>query len=124
MRLWLRSQDKTLFEEVHALKYGYVEETHYCFEPKNNMGKNYPHCIIVNNDYIFGEYKTKERAISVLDEIQNVINAKTIIKFKNFIPQDRIKQIRDTLYENSIVVLDDAEIKELAGVIVYQMPKE
>ncbi len=55
MKLWIRSQDGILLEKAEAIKIANYDGT---------IG------IVINNDYVFGEYKTKERAIEVLDEIQ------------------------------------------------------
>lgn len=59
MNLWIRSQDKTLLEKAEMIK---------VVEDDNFIG------IVVNNDYVFGEYKTKERAIEILDVIQRGIS--------------------------------------------------
>jgi hypothetical protein len=58
MKLWIRSQDGILLEKAEAIKIANYDGT---------IG------IVINNDYVFGEYKTKERAIEVLDEIQNIL---------------------------------------------------
>lgn len=58
MNLWIRNQDGTLLEKAEMIKV--VEDDDF-------IG------IVVNNDYVFGEYKTKERAIEVLGEIQRYI---------------------------------------------------
>ena len=55
MNLWIRSQYGSLLEKAEAIKIANYDGT---------IG------IVINNDYVFGEYKTKERAIEVLDEIQ------------------------------------------------------
>lgn len=55
MELWIRSQYGSLLEKAEAIKIANYDGT---------IG------IVINNDYVFGEYKTKERAIEVLDEIQ------------------------------------------------------
>ena len=58
MELWIRSQDGILLEKTEDIKIDDYD---------GNIG------IVINNDYVFGEYKTKERAIEILDEIQNYI---------------------------------------------------
>lgn len=58
MELWIRSRDGILLEKAEAIKIADYDGT---------IG------IVINNDYVFGEYKTKERAIEILDEIQNYI---------------------------------------------------
>ena len=58
MKLWIRSQDGILLEKAEAIKIANYDGTIV---------------FVINNDYVFGEYKTKERAIEVLDEIQNIL---------------------------------------------------
>lgn len=55
MELWIRSQYGSLLEKAEAIKIANYDGT---------IG------IVINNDSVFGKYKTKERAIEVLDEIQ------------------------------------------------------
>lgn len=55
MELWIRSQYGSLLEKAEAIKIANYDGTI---------------SIVINNDYVFGKYKTKERAIEVLDEIQ------------------------------------------------------
>lgn len=55
MNLWIRSQYGSLLEKAEAIKIANYDGT---------IG------IVINNDCVFGKYKTKERAIEVLDEIQ------------------------------------------------------
>ena len=65
MKLWIRSQDGILLEKAEAIKIANYDGT---------IG------IVINNDYVFGEYKTKERAIEVLDEIQNFMRDYAYVK--------------------------------------------
>lgn len=58
MELWIRSQDRTFLRKVNTI--GIVE------------GRDF-WSIDENLTVSFGKYKTKERALEVLDEIQNII---------------------------------------------------
>lgn len=58
MELWVRSQDKTFLRKVNTI--GIVE------------GRDF-WSIDENLTVSFGKYKTKERAIEVLDEIQDLL---------------------------------------------------
>lgn len=60
MNLWIRSQDRTILRKVNTI--GIVE------------GRDF-WSIDENLTVSFGQYKTKERAIEVLDEIQNMLYA-------------------------------------------------
>ena len=62
MELWIRSQDK-----LKLVKVNYV----YAIENKINSFSIYGETI--DSAPIIGRYETKERAIEVLDEIQNYI---------------------------------------------------
>lgn len=65
MELWIRSQDKTDLFKINRLK---IRE--HSFEDGK---KEY---FILNNNSIrdvVGVYKTKERALEVLDEIENIV---------------------------------------------------
>lgn len=65
MELWIRSQDKEVLTEVTDLSIGGFN---------NNA-------IIGDHGCPLGTYKTKERALEVLDEIQELLNP--LIKVKN-----------------------------------------
>ena len=59
MELWIRSQDKTFLRKVNTI--GIVESRDF-WGIEDNFRVS------------FGKYKTKERALEVLTEIQNKIN--------------------------------------------------
>ena len=68
MNLWVRSQDKTNLVKIRQISLNYQNNkqiiANYIPELYENSGEYYE---------ILGTYKTKERAIEVLDEIQNYI---------------------------------------------------
>ena len=119
MELWIRSQDRENLIRIEKLCY-----FNTCSEMENT-GKNY----ILNKSWIgdkdciiLGEYKTKERALEVLDEIQKVIMPKYIIS--NF-PDDKVKNLNQTFKYNYDYIQSNGNIniREL-GNYVYEMPKE
>lgn len=63
MDLWIRSQNRKMMERAVAVKIAHYKED---WKMSNS--------IVINNDYIFGEYATEERTLEVLDEIQKKIN--------------------------------------------------
>lgn len=65
MELWIRSQNKELLVKVSDL---YVVKGVEC----KNLEDGYD---IENGDFRFGRYRTKERALEVLDEIEKYINS-------------------------------------------------
>ncbi len=73
MELWIRNQDKKLLRKTERLSV--IEDT----------GEYY----IVDNGNIYGEYKTKKRALEILDEIQNIlIDYKEMSRVVYQMPQD------------------------------------
>lgn len=72
MELWIRSQDKDILMEIKELRY-------------NNKDKD--HSILAYDSKgvyrILGIYKTKERALEVLDEIQNYMIKGSFAKIEN-----------------------------------------
>lgn len=68
MELWIRSQDGILLEKAEAIR---ITDYNSVFG------------IAINNDYIFGVYITEERAVEVLDEIQNFMRDYACVKKTN-----------------------------------------
>lgn len=67
MELWVRSQDKERLIKVNQLEYDYT---------KIKEEERHKIITVLNNDcFVLGIYKTKERALEVLDEIQEYINS-------------------------------------------------
>ena len=60
MNLWVRSQDKECLTNISNIQYVYKNYTH-------GLGTYY------DNLKILGTYQTKERALEVLDEIQDLL---------------------------------------------------
>ena len=63
MDLWIRSQDKEKLVKINSLQYGEYQGTHYI----NG------YCINEADNIDLGIYATKERALEVLDEIQDLL---------------------------------------------------
>lgn len=68
MELWIRSQDKEILTKVNKrLDIEEIrKEVSYLKDFKDN------HYLIENEDYILGTYQTKERALEILNEIQDL----------------------------------------------------
>ena len=106
MKLWIRSQDKMALAkfdlcilEKYEDKYMFIAD-HY-----KNMGT----------------YKTKERALEVLDEIQDILKPRTIQKFRNELKYNENKELKTTYVPFD--TFENTEIQELTT-YVYEMPKE
>lgn len=93
MELWIRSQNKAILRRVKNL---YIPES----RSKEHWG-------IYNSNTLFGVYRSKERALKVLDEIQD--------KIKNMYILENCKLPKESCIEQSLAS-DDFNI--------YQMPEE
>lgn len=107
MELWIRSQDKERLIKVSNVQYTYRKGDLYSdVRGKHYIGTYY------DNLEILGEYATKERALEVLDEIEErimLINTINIVK-------DR----------DSLIACENALTKEkMKGISYpYQMPEK
>lgn len=75
MDLWIRSQKNndilpTLIKVEEIKLSNYEKEINEVLQPKYT--KIFP-CLVANNCYNLGIYKTRERALEVLDEIQDML---------------------------------------------------
>ena len=104
MELWIRSQDREKICKVIKL---YIK----------GVGI-YSNCDNYNDDYDYlGIYKTKERALEVLDEIQRLIKPTFKINYE----YDDSQPIIDGEWLKSLKA--ESKIEELSC-YVYEMPKE
>ena len=107
MELWIRSQDKEVLTRVVDI---------WKDANKNEIWSKSSFAI----KNCLGIYKTKERAIEVLDEIQNILKPKYILDTSSI-------KLDGGFYEENGVIFQNynanAEIKELST-FIYQMPKE
>lgn len=102
MELWIRSQDKSSIVKVDNL---YVSVGNYiCYYVEK--GKEVPGTYYRPSGEL-GRYETKERALKVLDEIQD--------KIKNMYILENCKLPKESCIEQSLA-MDDFNI--------YEMPEE
>ena len=102
MELWVRSQDKRILQKVDNI----FLDANY----ENKRISTYD-----GDNVELGAYKTKERAIEVLNEIQNILKPQLIIKDSGEI----IGSFEDTIVRKGATY----ELKELST-YVYQMPED
>lgn len=95
MELWIRSQDR---EKLVLTKGFETQHTNY-------DGGCQIFAVWQNNYQMVGKYKSKERALEVLDEIQSILDA--------FVNSNYLKNVTDVSKQVYI-----------APFIVYEMPKE
>ena len=108
MELWIRSQFKEMLFKVN----------NSLIIKHNDNVENGMYFIECDGSKI-AMYKTKERAIEVLDEIQNILKPKYILDSSSIRPDD-------SWVENGIIMQKynaNVEIKELS-IFVYEMPEE
>ncbi len=80
MELWIRSYDKECLVKISNIQYVLRKETNCGISTEYHyIGTHY------DNLKILGTYKTKERALEVLDEIQTKINNIANMDDENFI---------------------------------------
>ena len=106
MELWIRSQDK---ENLIPIK------NPICVYDNKIIYKESASYVIT-----IGEYETKERALEVLDEIQNILSPKYILDASS------IKPDGDFYEENGVIFQKynaNAKIEEFST-FVYQMPEK
>ena len=115
MELWIRSQNKKKLykcDEIDLEKDAFKD---WCIETK--IGNDYvvkdSWCIYINNK-LFGRYFNEERALEVLDEIQQIL----VPKFK--LIKGKIEGSFDGIIFKS---LDKGEIQEMSC-YVYEIPEE
>lgn len=92
MNLWIRSQNKKELIPNPKLGIDQCENRYYIVDRYN-----------FENAFILGEYKSKERALEVLDEIENIF----------------LLDIKNASYEKA-----DLFLKAKMLPIVFEMPKE
>lgn len=114
MDLWIRTQNKTMFLKVMCIMV--IDQ----MKPLTSDGF-YVSSIEDNTEYPLGKYATKERALEVIDEIQNLLSPRYIVKNP---PID--DEILKSFSENGIISpIKDADVQICqANSIVYQMPEE
>ena len=85
--------------------------------------------ILTTDKLLLGKYESEERALEVLDEIQNKINSQYLLKPKKTMEIPIIESAKNYYEElnniNIITCDDNFEIKPInANIMVYEMPKE
>jgi hypothetical protein len=120
MELWIRSQNKTALMKIIDIR----------LYPDNVDNKTDIFIRDINGDIVsIGSYKTRERALEILDEISNKIKNQYIVKANCLIkPSDMMKEKEylENTYDGDFIMQPSAyEIEPInPNVIYYEMPKE
>jgi len=89
MDLWIRSQDKRSLIKV----------IYFCFDNVLNTGELGIRGYFSENKYkMLGYYETEKRALEVLDEIQNMLKPKLLVKINEFDEQEVHEKIRTNIF--------------------------
>lgn len=109
MELWIRSQNKEILIKVDRI--GFEEfDNGYGIVTYERIG--------TKNEFGLGLYKTRERALKVLNEIQNILMPR--ISYTPIIEEDI-----NPKYEYKHFTSDKGEVEILElSTYVYEMPKE
>ena len=128
MDLWIRSQDRQelylIKDKLYLAKGALVQTSVTPYEIEQHYEIR---CRFV--DDILGEYKSKEGALKVLDEIQDLLHPKYLAKAKSLLRPEDVKHEKKILedinecgFVTSIPQFDVEPIN--TGIVVYNMPKE
>ena len=117
--LWIRSQDKKRLTIVNSLGYG---------EYRNPLNEDMFY-IFCQNGCVLGEYKTKERCIEIIDEIQKLLQSDGLIIMKDIdfdcIEKDYLKPFKPLFLQSDVVQSRKGEITvNNVEDLVYEMPEE
>lgn len=114
MELWIRSQDKMNLVQIKQISLNYQDNkqviANYAPEQYENSG-----CFFE----LLGTYKTKERALEVLNEIQEILKPKTFIKFN----EKEVYDEKENMVIGTLSPYETFDIKQLST-YVYEMPIE
>lgn len=119
MELWIRSQDKEDLIKVDNLGLAYLGKYNFVDKIGDIHREEYHICQFEENCHTtLGYYKTKERAIEVLDEINKLLIPKPIISTYNV---EQAELLNGTVFIKPM--LDDIKIESYTS-YVYQMPEK
>ena len=116
MELWIRSQNKEKLVKVNELSLydSNILKNDFVLNDEPDYSNI---SIIANDNYNLGTYKSKERALEILDEIQKLIKPTFKINYE----YDDSQPIIDGEWLKSLKA--ESKIEELSC-YVYEMPKE
>ena len=116
MELWIRSQDKEVLLNIKGIQYQNCKLVENETVESNILIGLYNYY----DNEILGEYETKERALEVLDEIQNILSPKYILDTSSIKPVGNFYEENGMIFQNYDA---NAKIQELST-FVYQMPEK
>lgn len=126
MDLWIRSQDKEILVKANAL---YVMENQIWNEVPFYENHKKIGLTITGHNHRLAQYKSKERALEILNEIQNKIKTLLYLKPTCILETNKIeaaKHYYEDLNDKEFITCDNnfEIIPFSTNVIVYEMPEE
>lgn len=112
MKLWIRSQNKSVLKEATILNYFYSDKKH---------------CIDCNG-YCVGYYESKERCLEIIDEIQKLLEKgnpeNAFYHIHNVdIPYDELAELFKRVRKEKAIATEGATFDVIMpSVITYEMP--
>ena len=113
MDLWIRSQDRQELIKANEI-------TAYQYDEMAGLGNDW-HIFV--RDYEVGIYKTKERALKILDTIQNILQPVLYWHEPEFKSDEFDLQSITNAVSIQCSQKAEFELKQ-AGQVVYEMPEE
>ena len=108
MELWVRSQDREKMLSNPIL----MVDDNKILTPKNDYRDTH---------LLLGHYKSKERALEVLDEIQNILLPKYLIRVDKNTQEIANFLNVDWAY---ISIKNNGDVRNINNVFIYEMPEE
>lgn len=110
--MWVRSQDKDKLVNVNSFEIDkFVKDGNYIYDVSEKQFLNNDYYIYSSETGIIGIYKSRERALEVLDEIQAYLE-------NNYLSINDMPQHNNGLIANGLILFPNNKQT------VYQMPKE
>ena len=126
MKLYIRSQDKETLVVADCL---YYREDYNTIDEYDGFNENKVFTHFCGGEFELGHYKTKERCLEIIDEIQNIMCRSGMILFKDIdithlSPKD-IEPFKAISWCSSPIANEKSEVTvHTAEVVVYEMPEE
>ncbi len=117
MELWVRSQTKEILKKTNNIELEYLDFKKYSYA-KDIQSKG--EWAIRGNGETIGQYKSKQRALEILDEIQNIL--KPVIITTGYECDIKDNPIDKTCF-NLEMIPNKTEIQQITS-YVYEMPEE
>lgn len=117
MELWIRSQDKKDLVKVNSL---WIMDNQIWMEVPFYENHKKLGLTISGHNHKLAEYETEERALEILDAIQNILSPKYILDSSSIKHAGNFYEEKGMIFQNYDA---NAKIEELST-FVYQMPEK